>query len=231
MPCSAPIPEQFVNVTPCVSKLKQSPKVLYLPGKGSGHPAGAKSGDRGLCAAHSRTLGRCGGAGVGARGGLPQSALAQLGGPGAPRGDRRKWEVEGGEEVPPPPRSPLREVMWGQTEKTRQGPKKDRQRVDTACRVKRGVGSAGGAGEEVAAGGEGALRPWCPAVYSHSAGLGEVAGKRRVGPWYGSGGCGFFSPRPWAAEPTAKTALHFPGPQHRPHDDNRRGWGSAWARC
>lgn len=40
--------------------------------------------------------------------------------------------MEGGEEVPPPPRSPLREVMWGRTENTRQGPKKGRQRVDAA---------------------------------------------------------------------------------------------------
>lgn len=40
--------------------------------------------------------------------------------------------MEGGEEVPPPPRSPLREVMWGPTENTRRGPKKGRQRVDAA---------------------------------------------------------------------------------------------------
>lgn len=40
--------------------------------------------------------------------------------------------MEGREEVPPPPRSPLREVMWGQTENTRQGPKKGRQPVDAA---------------------------------------------------------------------------------------------------
>lgn len=75
--------------------------------------------------------GRCGGAGDGAQGGRPQSALAELGG-GARRGDRRKREVEGGEEVPPPPRSPLREVMCGPTENTRRGPKKGRQRVDAA---------------------------------------------------------------------------------------------------
>lgn len=40
--------------------------------------------------------------------------------------------MQGGEEVPPPPRSHLREVMWGQTENTRQGPKKGQQRVAAA---------------------------------------------------------------------------------------------------
>ncbi|XP_057344802.1 ras-related protein Rab-27A isoform X1 [Manis pentadactyla] len=49
-------------------------------------------------------------------------------GRGAPGGDRRKRGVEGREEVPPPLRSPLREVMWGQTENTRQGPRKGCQR-------------------------------------------------------------------------------------------------------
>ena len=122
---AVPDPVAVCKCHHCVSERKQPPKVSRLPGSGSGDPTWTKKRRMGPL------LGRCGGAGGGARGGRLQSALAELGG-GARRGDRRKREVEGGEEVPPPPRSPLREVMWGPTENTRRGPKKGRQRVDAA---------------------------------------------------------------------------------------------------
>lgn len=49
-----------------------------------------------------------------------------------------RWRREG----PAPPRSPLREVMWGQAENTRQEPKKGQRRVDAA----RGDSSRAGTG-------------------------------------------------------------------------------------
>ncbi|XP_061287210.1 uncharacterized protein LOC133256263 [Bos javanicus] len=112
IPYSAPTPEQFLNVIP-VSQNENNPLrfgTFQERTVETGFGLKEESGE--LCVG---PLGRYVGAGGG--------GLALSGG-GAPRSDRRKLEVEGGEEVPPPPRAPLREVMWGQTENTRQGPEK-----------------------------------------------------------------------------------------------------------
>lgn len=94
--------------------------------------------------------------------------------------------MEGREEVPPPPRSHLREVMWGQTENTRQGPKKGQQRVAAARAEAEQRADSGNrepsqvrwAVAEVreARSGRGGLRG------SSSRGLSRVAGEGRVWP-------------------------------------------------
>lgn len=114
-------------MSPLYLKTKTTPIVSRLPEQGSGDLG---RGERGLFAAHGKTRG----AGAAdreqrARRPAPWPVLPLLGrARGAPLGDRRKREGEEREEGPPPPRSPLREVMWGQTENTRQGPKKGQQR-------------------------------------------------------------------------------------------------------
>lgn len=94
--------------------------------------------------------------------------------------------MEGGEEVPPPPRSPLREVMWGQTENTRREPKKGRQRVDAerAQEELRGdsevePGEQGGCGRS-------GRRCWVPGVRGvpiQPGGQSVVAGEWLGWPW------------------------------------------------
>lgn len=158
---------------------------------------------------------------VGAGGG----ALALSGG-GAPRSDSRKREVEGGKEVPPPPRAPLREVMWGQTENTRQGPEKAGSGWTRRARRQSGVGTAGGAGEaEARAGRRARARGAGP-----PAGQRDGAGSPRVWPWGRVLGLQLLSSL-WEAEPTGEASLLLPGPQHKLYDDNRGGRGSAWTRC
>lgn len=95
--------------------------------------------------------------------------------------------MEGGEEVPPSPRAPLREVMWGQTENTRQGPKKAGSGWTRRAHRQSGVGTAGGAGEAAARAGRRAGARGA----GHPAGQRDGAGEPRVWPGAGCWGCSF----------------------------------------
>lgn len=229
---SARILEQFAKVT-LRPKRKLCPKVLRLPGRGSGDLAGAKGGERDLSVTQRTTqqvqlvcerrewrrpptTSAESGAGEGV---LPEVT-----------GGSRRWRVKR--------RSRPTSLSFTGSDVGPDGkyPPRTQKRTAAGCCTVQGGKAAWGQraepGEAVGCSQSGRrARATCARqVPFHPRGLSQAAGDRSVWPWSWTGGCGF-SARLCAAELARKVALQLPGlgwPSRRPHDDNFSEWGLLW---